>query len=700
MRSLGLLILSASIAHQAAAYSSGHRDIYHDHYGRDLRRRNIVYDGQIADSYDFVVVGGGTAGLAIASRLSEDSNTTVLVLEAGDTGDAVADRINVPVNAYYSGLPGSSYDWQYTTVKQPNAGNRALPWPRGKVLGGSSAMNGMYTVRPSKIEVDAWSSLIGDDTNKWTWDALFDNMKDSETFTPPSSDVQQEGQIVFNAASRGTTGPVHATYPGFMVPLVGNWTTTLADIGVAISDDAYGGNGWGAFIATSSINPSNWTRSYSRSAYIDPLPPRPNLAVLPNATVTRLIFDTSNKNNLTATGVEWAASANADRQTVKVNKEVILASGAIGTPHVLLHSGVGPSDVLQAAGVDVVLDLPGVGQHLQDHISTQVVFKTTADTAGSLHAHNLAVNSGNTPAFLSFINSATAYVNITDLLGPDSAPQFKQQISDALSSSSSSLVPSTSDQVKAGYEAIYNTTLNTFLMSPLGQVEILFALTGGQVDGENTVAIQAALQHPFSQGRIYITSSDPFTLPVIDPQYLSHTADLTILREGLKLARKIGNTAPLSNYLDSEVTPGSAVQSDEDWEQWLVNQIGTEYHPSCSCAMLPLEQGGVVDADLKVYGLANVRIADASVFPVQFSAHLQAPVYGLAEQAARVIRATYNGVGWPSANQANGTATNSSSTGAPSPTSSPQHDTSGAAPRTVGASVVLACIGVLASLLL
>ncbi|KAJ8481388.1 hypothetical protein ONZ51_g6039 [Trametes cubensis] len=688
MRSLGLLLLTVSIAHQASAFSSGHRDIYHDHYGRDLRRRNIVYDGQIADSYDFVVVGGGTAGLAIASRLSEDSNTTVLVLEAGDTGDAVADRINVPVNAYYSGLPGSSYDWQYTTVKQPNAGNRALPWPRGKVLGGSSAMNGMYTVRPSKIEVDAWASLIGDDTNKWSWDALFDNMKDSETFTAPSSDVQQEGQIVFNAASRGTNGPVHATYPGFMVPLVGNWTTTLADIGVAISDDAYGGEGWGAFIATSSINPSNWTRSYSRSAYIDPLPPRPNLAVLPNATVTRLIFDTSNKNNLTATG------------TVKVNKEVILASGAIGTPHVLLHSGVGPSDVLQAAGVDVALELPGVGQHLQDHISTQVVFKTTADTAGSLHAHNLAVNSGNTPAFLSFINSATAYVNITDLLGPDSAPQFKQQISDALSTSLSSLVPSTSDEVKAGYEAIYNTTLNTFLMSPLGQVEILFALTGGQVDGENTVAIQAALQHPFSQGRIYISSSDPFTPPVIDPQYLSHSADLTILREGLKLARKIGNTAPLSNYLDSEVTPGSSVQSDDDWEQWLVNQIGTEYHPSCSCAMLPLEQGGVVDANLKVYGLANVRIADASVFPIQFSAHLQAPVYGLAEQAARIIRATYNGVGWPSANQANGTATNSTSTGAPSPTGNAQHDTSGAAPRTVGASVVLACVGVLASLLL
>ncbi|KAI8984795.1 GMC oxidoreductase [Trametes punicea] len=703
MRSLGLFLLAASLSHHAAAFYTGHPDADHNSYAQQLRRRNVVYNGQIADAYDFVIVGGGTAGLAIASRLSEDSNTTVLVLEAGDTGDAVADSINVPVNAYYSGLPGTPYDWQYTTAKQPNAANRALSWPRGKLLGGSSAMNGLYTVRPSKIEVDAWASLVDGASDKWSWDALFNAMKDSETFTPPSSQVQQAGDIQYNASSRGTSGPVHATYPGFMVPLVGNWTSTLADIGVFVNDDAYGGNGWGAFVASSSINPSNWTRSYSRSAYIDPLPPRPNLSVLPNATVTRLLFDTSNKNNLTATGVEWAASADADRQTVKVNKEVILAAGAVGSPQVLMLSGVGPSDVLQAAGVDVQVDLPGVGQHLQDHISTQVVWTTSAETANSLHAQNLASNSGNSPAFLSFVNSATAYVNVTSLLGPEAAPQLQQQIASALSSSVSNLVPSTSAEVKQGYELIYNTTLNTFFTSPIGFVEILFSLTGGEVDGSYTVAIQAALQHPFSHGRVYITSSDPFDPPVIDPQYLSHNADLVLLREGLKLARKIGNTAPLSNALDEEVSPGSSVQSDSDWEQWLASQIGTEYHPSCSCAMLPLNQGGVVDADLKVYGLGNVRIADASVFSIEFAAHLQAPVYGLAEQAAKIIRATYNGVGWPSANQANASSANASttSTGAPAPTNEPQKDTSGAtvlAP--LRASVALACIGALVSLVL
>lgn len=244
-----------------------------------------------------------------------------------------------------------------------------------------------------------------------------------------------------------------------------------------------------------------------------------------------------------------------------------------------------------------------------------MTFKSKVDTAGSLR--NTGDN-GQNPAFLSFINAATAYVNITDLLG-DFAPQFKQQISDQLSSSVSSLVPSSSDEVKKGYQTIYKTTLDTLLLSPIGQVEILLALTG-----TDTIQIQAALQHPFSQGRIYITSADPFTPPTIDPQYLSHSADAIVLREGLKLARKIGGTAPLSSAIGDEVTPGSTVQSDADWDTWAANNIGTEYHPSCSCAMLPREEGGVVDADLRVYGVSNVRVADSSVFPIQFSAHVSA----------------------------------------------------------------------------
>ncbi|OCH89264.1 hypothetical protein OBBRIDRAFT_732948, partial [Obba rivulosa] len=487
MRFVGSILVAVSICAYATCYPSGSPAYEHLH---ELRRRNIIYSGQISGSYDFVIVGGGTSGLVLASRLSEDSNTTVLVLEAGDTGDAVSSSIDIPGNAYYSSLLGSSYDWAYTTVPQASAGNRTLPWPRGKVLGGSSAINGMYLVRPSAMEVNAWSGMV-DDSSLWNWDNLFSAMKTSETFTPPSPQIQAEGNIMYENSSHGFSGPLHSSYPGYIMPAVGNWTQTLTDIGIPGTVDANGGDGWGAFIATSSINPSNWTRSYSRSAYIDPLPPRPNLAILANATVTQLVFANSTQGNLTAVAVDYSSARGAPVNTVGVRKEIILASGAIGSPHVLMLSGVGPADVLQAAGIPVQVELPGVGQHLQDHISTQVVWQTSEETAASLHAANATnLPNGTSSPFLSFINSATAYANITNLLG-DSASAFQSQIAGQLAQSSATLVPSQYPEVVAGYEAIYNVTLNQFLMSPVGQVEILFSLTGTAL-GAQSVAIQAA----------------------------------------------------------------------------------------------------------------------------------------------------------------------------------------------------------------
>ncbi|EPQ56218.1 glucose-methanol-choline oxidoreductase [Gloeophyllum trabeum ATCC 11539] len=681
MRALSILSVTLTLTTHAYGWEGGHRDVHE--YTRDLRRRNIVTNGQIADTYDFVIAGGGTAGLVLAARLSEDTNTSVLVLEAGDTGDAVADKINVPGNAYYESLEGTSYDWNYTTVAQAQANNRQLPWARGKVLGGSSAINGMYAIRPSSLEVEAWRNLIASQDNTsasaWSWDNFLNAMKKSETFTPPSQDIQQIGQIAYDASSRGTSGPWHVSYPGYMFPLVGNWTPTWETFGVPQAQDPDNGQNWGVYVATSSINPSNWTRSYSKSAYIDPLPPRSNLAVVPNAMVTKIVFD--NSSGLTANAVQYAAYDGAPVQTVKVNKEVIVAGGAIGSPHLLMHSGIGPADVLQAAGVQVQYELPGVGQHLQDHISTQVTFNTNQDTAGSVKAANDATSSS--PEFLSFINSATAYINISTLVADPNT--FKSEIAGALDSSASSLVPSQYSQVVNGYKAIYNTNLNDLFTTSVGQMEILLSLVG-----DKSVAIQAALQRPFSQGRIYINSANPFDSPVIDPGYLTHSADVVMMREGLKLARKIGSVSPLSQYLTGETSPGSSVNSDSDWENWLRNAIGTEYHPSCSCAMLPESDGGVVDANLIVYGTKNVRVVDASVFPIQFSAHLQAPVYGLAEQASTIIRAKYNGVTLPWA------SASPSSTSSASPSSTGTSHKSAATPRS-SSNLTMALVSVAAA---
>ncbi|KAF8999263.1 GMC oxidoreductase-domain-containing protein [Cyathus striatus] len=198
------------------------------------------------------------------------------------------------------------------------------------------------------------------------------------------------------------------------------------------------------------------------------------------------------------------------------------------------------------------------------------------------------------------------------------------------------------------------------------------------------VAIQAALQHPLSQGQLYINSSSVFDKPVIDPGYLTHQADVTVLREGLKLARKIGQTSPMKDILDDEQTPGSSVQTDDEWEARLREQVSTEYHPSGTCSMLPISQGGVVDANLLVYGTSNIRVVDSSIYPMNFASHLGAPTYGVAETAAEIIHAAYstttNASSSGSNNSGSSSTSSSSSSGSSSSgsTSSSGKETSGA----------------------
>ncbi|EJD47793.1 putative glucose-methanol-choline oxidoreductase [Auricularia subglabra TFB-10046 SS5] len=605
-----------------------------EHEVHRLRGRNIVEE--IKDSYDFVVVGGGLAGLVLGARLSEDAQHTVLVLEAGTTGDQYKERIDTPGFTYYQSLWPTEVNWGFKTVAQAGAGDRELVWPRGKVLGGSSAINGMYMNRPGQIEIEAWRSLIDgqDGADNWSWDTFYAALKKSETFTPPSDAMRREADIQWEPSHHGTSGPIHNSYPGYTFPQVGQWSAAMENLGLQVSKDTYGGNNWGAYVANSAINPQNWTRSYSRSGYLDPLPPRANYDVLANAHVTRVLFDDSaTSDGLKANAVEYSRDGKTTL-TVKVNKEVVLAAGTVGSPAVLLHSGVGPKDVLSSAGVPLKAELPGVGQHLQDHLAAAVQWSTDVPTAGSVYAGDGPEKTD--PVFLSYINSATAYINATAIFGEQGAKDFVSGITAEINDWTSS-VPSTDPTVIEGFKAIYKTT-TSIIDSPIGQIELLLA-----INAAGAVRITAAHQHPLSTGRIYINSANPFDAPVIDPGYLKHGADVAVLREGLKLARKLGETEPLKGIMTAETAPGPDTQSNAAWETWMRGQIGTEFHPSSSCAMLPKALGGVVDANLRVYGLANVRVADASVPPIVFSAHLMASTYGLAEQASTLIRNFYNG---------------------------------------------------------
>ncbi|OQE20359.1 hypothetical protein PENSTE_c013G04071 [Penicillium steckii] len=588
---------------------------------------------EIADSYDFVVIGGGQAGLVLGGRLAEDTNHTVLVLESGGNGDDYRDRIDTPAYSYFDSLWTTPLNWGFYTVEQSNANDREIYWPRGKVLGGSSAINGLYMTRPGENEINAWKSMLGDmdGANNWSWDSFYSAMKMSETFSPPTDDVQSQAEITWDSETHGSDGPIHASYPGFTFDQVGQWSEACESIGIPVSDDMYGGSNWGAEVSTSCINPSNWTRSYSRTGYLDPLPDRGNYDVLANAHVTRILFDSSD--NLTANAVEYTSDDGKTKNTVNVTKEVILAAGSVGSPAVLLHSGVGPKDVLSDAGVDLVYELPGVGQHLQDHFSATLKYTTDAETAGSTFYDNGSER--NNPLFLTYIDSAIAYVNASKIYGTELTTQY-----DTILSKMNDSIPKSTyeDTVIAGYKAIYNTTAQIF-NSPTGLIELLFMNS----DGNGDIGVTAALQHPYSHGRIYINSSNPVDYPVIDPGYLGNSVDTDILVEGLKLARTLATTSPLSTNLTGETTPGDDCQSDTDWSDFIRKSASTEFHPSSSCSMLPKELGGVVDANLRVYGLKNVRVADASVPPISLSTHLMASTYGVAEIGAGIIRGFWNG---------------------------------------------------------
>ena len=513
-------------------------------------------------------------------------------------------------------------NWDFPVEPQPGLNGATMQWPRGKVLGGSSAINGLYLTRPGEIETNAWHTLLGDidGADNWTWESQYAAMKKAETFTPPSAAIAREGGITYDASSRGTSGPLQVTYPGFTDILNGDWSPANTAAGNPATNDAYGGENWGAFICTSSIDPATWTRSYSKSAYLDTInPPRDNYQVLTNALVTKINFDTSST-PLKAISVEYSPDGGTTKKTVKVTKDVVVSGGSIGSPAILQHSGIGPKDVLSKAGVKMLYELPGVGQHLMDHASTQMEWDTSIPTVGD-QADTL-----DSPEFLSFVNDAVAFPG-SDILFGSSADAQKNSIL----SNYQQYAPSDS-KVNAGYEAVVKAQANTIWPSKTGQVELLMALT----QTNSSVALQVTLQHPYSQGSVNIQSSDPTDYPSINPNYMQNPADIEIMTAGLKFMREVGNSGALGTAL-SEISPGTDTQTDAEWEKFIRGNLYTEFHPSSTCSMLPEDMGGVVDGNLLVYGTANVRVADASVPPLEPSSHLMGGTYGLAEKASEII---------------------------------------------------------------
>lgn len=598
----------------------------HDRMLHSLRRRAISttasdLNGQ---SFDYIIVGGGQAGLVVASRLTEDANITVAVIEAGKSGmdEPDADKINVPAANLYNSPANTELDWQFKTAAQDNLNGRTTNWPRGKTLGGSSAINGLYYVRPSDAEITAWSNLMGGSNSQWSWDNMLNAMKKAESFTPAHQDVADIERIEWSTGSHGQNGPVHSSWPSVPYEVIGAFVNSSVANAAPYNADPYAGTTAGTFVACSNINPSNWTRSFSRTAYIDPNVARPNLHILTGTLVTKVLFDTSQPSNVKATGVSFQQSKNGQTYTVNANREVILSAGTVNTPQVLQLSGVADSALLKSHNIDTVVDLPGVGYNLQDHLSGGVQW--TPKSADIVPPVKVTGNA----TVDSYINSAVAYVNGTALLGDQWQAYLDSVAKNQSAAVSNYKAPA---DVQKGYNQTYTTTLD-LIKNGITTVELIYSLTFGNIQ------VQAAMQHPFSRGSVLITSDNAFDYPAIDPRYLEQSADMTMLLAGFKLARKVGSSAPHNNYIGTEQHPGSAVTSDDDWMNFIRGAVMTEFHPSGTASLLPRELGGVVDQNLLVYGTSNLRVIDASIIPIAMSAHYMSLVYGLSEIGAGIVK--------------------------------------------------------------
>ena len=395
-------------------------------------------------------------------------------------------------------------------------------------------------VRASAEEHDSWASLLPNATEDWSWNGIYPYMLKSENFTDPFNAASTDTTV--NDSYHGHTGPVHSSFPQYIYQSAALWTPTMANLGLKTSDPQ-GGQGWGGFLTPNSIDPDNGTRSYSKSAYLDAASDRSNIIVLTQSQVTQVTFDTSGSVPR-ATGVNFAQTSGGTTYHVEATSEVILSAGVFGTPQILQLSGVGPKALLESLGINVTVDLPGVGEHFQDHVLVPVTWSASNDTiSGDLLVQNNTFAAEQLALFLagnlshsmmSAPNNGIGYVSLGQLFGNDTfTTQFLQEMNDNMTAVVNNQGYA-DDTLKAGYELTYATELGILETGTIGAVELLLGSFGSWNKVNRTITIQVAIQHPTSRGSVMINSTDPFAAPVITANYLNTDADWTIMRAGVQ----------------------------------------------------------------------------------------------------------------------------------------------------------------------
>ncbi|KAJ7054069.1 alcohol oxidase [Mycena amicta] len=596
----------------------------------------ITADPQIAatKTFDYVVVGGGTAGLTVASRLAEDADLTILVIEAGTD-----QRNNTAVNepSQWLSLVGSPLSWNYTTT--PQAGGRIISIDAGLVLGGSSSINGMQYARGTRDQYDALQKL----GNKgWDWDSMLSYMKKAENFHAPDAEQVRDGAS-FDPAVHGTGGPLSVAFPE---PYAGSsaFQTFLKTARTVIPNvqpnlDIASGHPNGAnplyftiFPGNSSV-PGGNRRCSSAKAYIYPFSAaeKPGLTILTGHQATQILWEEVGGSQK-ATGIEFAPTptVNGTLGTLYktfVGQEVILAAGVFGTPHLLELSGVGNQTILKNAGIVPVIDLPSVGTNFQDPTGLTVLLSSNASVSASLATVNEPGTGSNT------------MLDISQILGAERAKDALKDLLESVSSRAQAQVAAGAFTSVKGLEAILSYQADSIGRLNAPVIEQTYAATS---DGTEIGIFHFALI-PQSRGTVHISSSNPAVRSTINPNFLGNDLDVYLLANASKISRTVVGTLPFASLRGDEIWPGLTVVpengTDADWQAFVVNQYSPVLNPIGTVSMLPRDMGGAVDDNLIVYGTANVRVVDASIIPIPLSTgHETATIYGIAEKAADLIK--------------------------------------------------------------
>ncbi|EJD35577.1 alcohol oxidase [Auricularia subglabra TFB-10046 SS5] len=607
-----------------------------------------------AATYDFVVIGGGTAGLTIANRLSENAYMKVAVLEAGPNAEHLPE-VFIPGLIGTGQSIGGALDWQYTSVPQANLGGRQIVVHAGKALGGSTVLNGMIFPRAEKEQYDAWGTL--NNSTDWSFDALLPFFEKSETVTPPDA-YQASNGAKLDLKYRGTSGPIKVGYANYFFEQSNLWRQAAAKLGIPVGSDLTNGDAHAVALASNSLDARNNTRCSAACAYYTPCSKRPNFTVLTNSTVTRILWASTGKRDasgdVTASGVEYV-DANGKTQAITVAREVIVSAGTLGSPKVLELSGVGNKTILQAAGVELVVDLPSVGENLSDHVHSwanafAVNVSITKDVLAANPAfaeQQLALWHKNRTGLYSAAPRSLSLAAPSDLFDTNKLKSLLDNARRNLNDYASQFSNGNTALAK-GIAAQHNIALDLYASNKQLPMELNFEpgysgpTAAGQRPARNYSTVNAVFYAPLSRGRVHISTSNPKAPPAIDPAYWSHPLDIASHVAGLQVARNMLNTAPLSSIYGGEFEPGKDKVNDEQVEDWLRSVAQSDNHEVGTMVMLPKELGGVVDTKLKVYGMSNVRVVDASVFPLPLPAHISSSVYAVAEKAAGLVKKDNN----------------------------------------------------------